>query len=959
MKYFQLSILFLFLFSSLSYADNVNMKLLGADDSGEKLNTQLINNTIADLSAKGGGTLYFPAGKYLTGAIKLKSNITIELESGATLLFSDNFDDYLPFVDMRYEGVMMKSFSPLLYAVEEENITIKGRGTIDGQGKKWWDEFYRVIVDLQKNGIKDLNKYQPLWDKENNTEELYRLTNSDYVNTLNRRFFRPPLFQTIRCENIRIEGITIMNSPFWTINPEFCENITVTGVTINNPPSPNTDGINPSSCRNVHISDCHISVGDDCITIKSGRDEQARNLAIPCENITITNCTMLSGHGGVVIGSEVSGDVRKVVISNCVFDGTDRGIRLKSTRGRGGIVEEIRVSNIVMKNIQKEAIIMNLMYSKMDPEPVSERTPVFRNIHISNLTGTEVNKAIEVVGLEEMPVSDISFSNINIQSKQGATIENAKNVTLKDIRIDTSSPFKIAHSENVMLNNVWTGTPDNEKPLITVQDSKDLIIQGCFPMAGNRSFLRLDGKNEGVVLMNNYLKRIGEVLDKQSEDKNNPVYQTQQRFENRFERPLSNVLTEISERFNVRLSYDIDTVGKVLPYADFRIRPYSIEETLTNVLAPFDYKFVKQSDHHYKLKSYEYHRRTPEDGKKMLDYLASLYPDRKAWEERKKCLYTEVREKLGIDDLLVQRVHAKPVSSKIRKYDGYTVQNFALETLPGLYVAGTIYTPLSKGKHALIICPNGHFADGRYRKDQQVRMGSLARMGAVCVGYDLFGWGESALQVGSEAHRSSAAHVIQAMNGIAILDYMLTRNDIDRERVGVNGGSGGGSQAVLLSVLDDRYTAAAPVVSLASHFDGGCPCESGLPVFLACGGTNNAELAAMFAPRPLLIVSDGGDWTASVPALEYPYLKNIYTLYDAVGNVENVHLEEEGHDFGINKRSAVYDFFISRFSLDRSKLDEGRITIEPQEALQSFGKEGELYPENAIRSFEQLQKYFR
>lgn len=437
------------------------------------------------------------------------------------------------------------------------------------------------------------------------------------------------------------------------------------------------------------------------------------------------------------------------------------------------------------------------------------------------------------------------------------------------------------------------------------------------------------------------------------------VCQAQQRFENRFERPLSNVLTEISERFNVRLSYDIDTVGKVLPYADFRIRPYSIEETLANVLAPFDYKFVKQSDHHYKLKSYEYHRRTPEDGKKMLDYLSSLYPDRRAWEERKECLYTEVREKLGIDDLLAQRIHAKPVLSKIRKYDGYTVQNFALETLPGLYVAGSIYTPLSKGKHALIICPNGHFADGRYREDQQVRMGSLARMGAVCVGYDLFGWGESALQVGSDAHRSSAAHVIQAMNGIAILDYMLTRSDIDRERVGVNGGSGGGSQAVLLSVLDDRYRAAAPVISLASHFDGGCPCESGLPVFLACGGTNNAELAAMFAPRPLLIVSDGGDWTASVPALEYPYLKNMYALYDAVGNVENVHLEEEGHDFGINKRSAVYDFFISRFSLDRSKLDEGRITVEPQEALKSFGKDGELYPENAIRSFEQLQKYFR
>lgn len=505
------------------YGETVNMKSAGADVSGEVINTRLINTTIEELSANGGGTLYFPAGKYLTGAIKLKSNITIELESGATLLFSDNFDDYLPFVEMRYEGVVMKSFSPLLYATNEENITIKGRGTIDGQGKKWWDEFYRVIIDLRDNGVRDVNKYQPMWDSENNAEELHRLTNSDYTGTLNRRFFRPPLFQVLRCENIRIEGITVINSPFWTINPEFCENITITGVTINNPDSPNTDGINPSSCRNVHISDCHITVGDDCITLKSGRDEQARNLAVPCENITITNCTMLAGHGGVVIGSEVSGDVRKVTISNCVFDGTDRGIRLKSTRGRGGIVEEIRVSNIVMKNIQKEAIILNLRYSSMEPEPVTERTPRFRNIHISNLTGSEVNTAISVVGLEEMPVQDISFTNINIESKQGVNIDRAKNILMRDVRIDSPSPFTIADSENITMHNVWTGTPDPAQPLISVSDTRDLFVMGSVPMPGNRSFIKLEGTNEGVVLKNNYFGRIEKVLDDESSDRSNLV----------------------------------------------------------------------------------------------------------------------------------------------------------------------------------------------------------------------------------------------------------------------------------------------------------------------------------------------------------------------------------------------------------------------------------------------------
>lgn len=434
--------------------------------------------------------------------------------------------------------------------------------------------------------------------------------------------------------------------------------------------------------------------------------------------------------------------------------------------------------------------------------------------------------------------------------------------------------------------------------------------------------------------------------------------QAQNTFEGKFTRPLGEVLEEISTRFNVRLAYDIDTVGKTLPYADFRIRPYSVEESLTNVLAPFDYKFVKQSDTRYKLKRYEYARRTDADGEKLLNYLCTLYTDKASFEQRKTVLKKEVRERLQIDKYLAQRTGSEPILSKVRKYDGYTVQNFALETLPGLYVCGSIYTPKGKGKHALIICPNGHFGNGRYREDQQQRMGTLARMGAICVDYDLFGWGESALQVSSVGHNTSIAHIIQAMNGISILDYMMTREDVDITRVGVNGGSGGGTQTVLLSVLDDRYTAACPVVSLASHFDGGCPCESGMPVTLAGGGTCNAELGALFAPKPMCVVSDGKDWTASTPGLEFPYLQKVYGFYGAADKVTNVHLPKEGHDFGPNKRNAVYDFFADVFRLDKGKLDESKVTIEPFENLYSFGKEGEKMPENAIRSVNDLGKFF-
>lgn len=406
-----------------------------------------------------------------------------------------------------------------------------------------------------------------------------------------------------------------------------------------------------------------------------------------------------------------------------------------------------------------------------------------------------------------------------------------------------------------------------------------------------------------------------------------------QTFENKFTRPLSDVLNDVSARFGIRLKYNVDTTGLKLAYADFRVRPYSLEETLNNILSPFDFKAVKQNDKLYKIKPYEYPRRQPEDGQKMISWLTSLYSNKTEWEARRDTLRKEVRERLGIDKLLPLCSKEKPEYSKIRKFNGYTVQNFRLKTVNGHTVCGSIYAPTSKGKHPLIICPNGHFSNGRYGKVQQLRLGTLARMGAICVDYDLWGWGESADEVGSKAHQTPEAHVMQALNGIRILDWMIQRKDVDTKRIGVNGGSGGGTQTVLLTVLDDRFTAANPVVSVSSWFDGGCPCESGMPIQLAGGGTCNAELAAMFAPKPMMLVSDGGDWTSTTPELEYPYLQRIYGFYGATDKVSNIHLPKERHDFGDNKRNAVYKFFIDTFNLDASKLDESKVTIEDENAL--------------------------
>ena len=419
-----------------------------------------------------------------------------------------------------------------------------------------------------------------------------------------------------------------------------------------------------------------------------------------------------------------------------------------------------------------------------------------------------------------------------------------------------------------------------------------------------------------------------------------------QSYETQFTRSLSDVFEDVQKQFDIRLKYNVDTTGLKLPYADFRIRPYSVEETLKNLCAPFDFVPWDQGKGLWKIKPYEYPRRKPEDGKKLIAYLNTLYNNKAQWEARKDSLRREVRQRLGIDPLLEQSraQKSKMQLGKSRKHDGYAVQNFNLPTVNGHTIKGSIYTPQGKKQYApslregrgglpLIICPIGHWNKGRYNEDLQRRLASLARMGAICVTYDIWGWGESEDEVGAEAHHTPEAHVMQTLHGIRILDEMLKRKDVDKNRVAVNGGSGGGSQTVLLSLLDDRYTAACPVVSMAAWFDGGCPCESGIPIMLSAGGTCNPELAVCFAPKPMMVVSDGGDWTEFTPVSEYPYLQRVYGFYGAQENVKNVHLPSERHDFGPNKRQAVYDFFIDIFGLDRSKLNEEKVTIEEENTL--------------------------
>jgi polygalacturonase len=495
-------------------AKTYNLQELGADITGKKKCSELINQTITKAFSEGGGTLYFPAGEYLTGPLYLKSNITLNIESGAVIRFSDDFIDYLPFIQVRWEGVFMNSFAPLINAQNAENITITGRGTLEGQGQKWWDTQRAITSEIHTKGdIANPNDLQRQWENANKD-----LVVSDYYKTtLKRRFFRPPFIQFLECKNINIEGITIHNSPFWTINPVGCNNVLVHGVTIKNPEAgPNTDGINPSSCSNVRISDCFISVGDDCVTIKSGRDADGRQYGKPCENITITNCVMLSGHGGVVIGSEMSGGVKKVTISNCVFNGTDAGIRLKASRGRGGVVEEIRVDNIVMNDIQKNAFIFDLFYDKdSKPEPVSERTPVFRNVHLSNITGNNVKKIGYITGIEEMPVEEISFSNINMVAQTGFTVQTATNIQFHnvDFAVEKGVSIAINGSKNIVLDNVRTKAPLANQPIIELNKVDNAFIHNCFQLMPTDIFCKI--KDSNVVWGNNFLSNVKTKLVKE------------------------------------------------------------------------------------------------------------------------------------------------------------------------------------------------------------------------------------------------------------------------------------------------------------------------------------------------------------------------------------------------------------------------------------------------------------
>jgi dienelactone hydrolase len=351
---------------------------------------------------------------------------------------------------------------------------------------------------------------------------------------------------------------------------------------------------------------------------------------------------------------------------------------------------------------------------------------------------------------------------------------------------------------------------------------------------------------------------------------------------------------------------------------------------------------------------------TEDEANLKMKEFASKWDDKASWEDRADMIREGIIEGMQLDKMPDISGNFNVVINNTREMDGYIVENIAIESFPGFYITGNLYRPTVKQeKYAAILSPHGHLSNKRFTHYMQKRGAVLARMGAIVFAYDMVGYGEST-QVN---HRMPIALLLQTYNSRRVLDYLLSRPDVDPNRIGMTGGSGGGTQTFVLTAIDDRITASAPVVQVSAHFFGGCVCESGMPIHKSEDHqTNNVEIAALCAPRPLLLVSNGNDWTRNTPRVEYPYIQSVYALYDAEHKAEHVHLPGEKHDYGYSKRVAAYNFFSHHLNLSSGRVPydngykEDFVEILLQDYLKVWNEEN-LRPDNLLEGDEAVMNY--
>ena len=451
----------------------VNICDFGAKSDGVTLNTEAINNAIKAVHDKGGGKVVIPEGLWLTGPIVLQSNVNLHAEKNALIVFSSDTSLY-PIITTSFEGLDAKRCQSPISAMNAENIAITGYGVFDGAGDRWRPVKKDKMTDRQwKNLVNSGGKVDEngkVWYPNEGAlkasvlmagsgDRQTEITREEWEDM--KSWLRPVLLSIVKSKKILLEGVTFKNSPSWCLHPLSCESLILNDVKVFNPwYSQNGDALDVESCKNVLIANCFFDAGDDAICLKSGKDEDGRRRGEPCENVIIKNNTVLHGHGGFVIGSEMSGGVRNVYVSGCSFVGTDVGLRFKSTRGRGGVVENIFIDNINMIDIPNDALTMDLYYAVNDspetPIPdVNEETPVFRNIYISNVLCRGAGRAVYFNGLPEMPLKNIFIKNMTVtNAKKGIVINQASQVNMENIKVeDPETPgIQIENATGIIIN---------------------------------------------------------------------------------------------------------------------------------------------------------------------------------------------------------------------------------------------------------------------------------------------------------------------------------------------------------------------------------------------------------------------------------------------------------------------------------------------------------------------------
>jgi len=393
---------------------NFSILKYGAKGDGVTDCTQAFKDAIEACNQAGGGKVVVPKGVFLSGAIHLKSNVNLYISDKATIKFYTDPKKYLPVVFTRFESVECYNYSPLIYAFEQDNVAITGKGTLDGQADdtNWW-EWKGSKTPNEKNQVESVKKLNKMG--EDGVPVSQRVFGENH-------YMRSSFIQFIKCKNILIDGISIVRSPMWEINPVLSENITVQNVKISSL-GPNNDGCDPESCKNVLIKNCVFNTGDDCIAIKSGRNNDGRRVDVPSENIIIQNCRMNDGHGGVVIGSEISGSVRNVFAENCVMDSPnlDRALRIKTNSVRGGIVENIYMRNIKVGQVKEAVVLVSFKYQEGD---AGNFTPIVRNIFISNVTSKKSDYGLYFDAYERSPVTNVVIENCRFDGVKNGNLLN-------------------------------------------------------------------------------------------------------------------------------------------------------------------------------------------------------------------------------------------------------------------------------------------------------------------------------------------------------------------------------------------------------------------------------------------------------------------------------------------------------------------------------------------------------